>query len=685
MSTEGGTRAIVAALAANIGIAVTKFVAFLLTGSSSMLAESVHSVADSGNQALLLLGGRRARKQATPLHPFGYGRERYFWAFVVSIVLFSVGGLFALYEAYHKFQHPEPIEGRWWWVPLRGPGGVHRAGELLVPHGDPRVEPRAGAPSWSEFVRRAKAPELPVVLLEDLAALIGLVFALFGVGLTLLTHNGIWDAVGTALIGILLVVVAITLSVEMKSLLLGEAGSVESVQAIETAIAGSEGVDRIIHMRTLHVGPEELLVAAKVAVTTTDTADEIADAINRAELAARQAVPSLTLLMYIEPDLDRGTTERPTWDRGTANAWPRPRAAAQRSFLEPRFRRRTVAWCVRWENWRMSEIGRDIGPAGTRSRTQASRLVPGLGRFVRLQGSSACGTRSRWASVMTSRTRIRFAVQDVDRLYGAPALARDAFLYSPALASVALGLLPWPVFYVLWTLLSAVTFVWLLKPLGRTWFVRRSSPRCPRSSREHLRPHGGRARAGSEQLAAVGLPRLTKIAGGSVRLVWLTLTRQWRALVDRDWSRPLLSSACPWRSAWTSGASGSSSCATGQQRRPIRLVLTLVVLCAPASRAVVVGALTRRAWLLSVATILVEPDVWTEHPDAARGYTSTGTVVGARRSPEQRHRADESFVRRRLRVDRSALLARCVRHTAPAVLRCHCNSRGIAASTASGP
>ncbi|HEV7186618.1 MAG TPA: cation diffusion facilitator family transporter [Blastococcus sp.] len=320
MSTEGGTRAIVAALAANIGIAITKFVAFLLTGSSSMLAESVHSVADSGNQALLLLGGRRARKQATPLHPFGYGRERYFWAFVVSIVLFSVGGLFALYEAFHKFQHPEPIEGRWWWVPLVVlvvSIGLESYSFRTAIHESNHVR---GSRSWSEFIRRAKAPELPVVLLEDFAALIGLVFALFGVGLTLVTHNGVWDAVGTALIGILLVVVAITLSVEMKSLLLGEAGSVENVQAIEAAVAGSEGIERIIHMRTLHIGPEELLVAAKVAVTTTDTAEEIADAINRAELAARQAVPSLTLLMYIEPDLDRGTTERPTWDRGTANA-----------------------------------------------------------------------------------------------------------------------------------------------------------------------------------------------------------------------------------------------------------------------------------------------------------------------------------------------------------------------------
>jgi cation diffusion facilitator family transporter len=320
VSTEGGTRAIIAALSANLGIAVTKFVAFLLTGSSSMLAESVHSVADSGNQALLLLGGRRAQKRATPQHPFGYGRERYFWAFVVSIVLFTVGGLFALYEAWHKFQEPEPIEGQWWWVPIAVlvvSIGLESYSFRTAIHESNQVR---GRRRWSEFIRSAKAPELPVVLLEDFAALLGLVFALFGVGLTLLTHNGVWDAIGTGLIGILLVIVAITLSVEMKSLLLGEAGTVENVEAIEAALAGSDGIDRVIHMRTMHLGPEELLVAAKVAVTTTDTADEIANAINRAELAARQAVPGLTLVMYLEPDLDRGGQERPIWDRGTANA-----------------------------------------------------------------------------------------------------------------------------------------------------------------------------------------------------------------------------------------------------------------------------------------------------------------------------------------------------------------------------
>jgi len=314
MSTEGGTRAIYAALGANAGIAVTKFVAFALTGSSSMLAEGIHSVADSGNQLLLLLGGRRARRQATPEHPFGYGRERYFWAFVVSIVLFSVGGLFALYEAWHKFQDPEGIES-WVWVPL-----VVLVVSIGLETNSFRTaiqesNPQRGGRSWPQFVRSAKAPELPVILLEDLAALLGLVFALVGVVLTIVTGNGRWDAAGTGLIGLLLVTVAIVLAIEMKSLLLGEAASVENVRAIEAAVVATDGVDRLIHMRTLHVGPDELIVAAKVAVSATDTAELVASTINRAELHARQAVPDLTLLMYLEPDIDHGGDDpRPSWD-----------------------------------------------------------------------------------------------------------------------------------------------------------------------------------------------------------------------------------------------------------------------------------------------------------------------------------------------------------------------------------
>ena len=317
MSAEGGNRAILAALAANLGIAVTKFIAFLLTSSSSMLAESVHSLADSANQALLLFGGRRARRQATPEHPFGYGRERYFWAFVVSIVLFSIGGLFALYEASHKWQHPEGITN-FAWVPivvLLVSIGLEGFSFRTAVH---ESNPARGTRSWPQFIRSAKAPELPVVLLEDFAALIGLVFALAGVVLTIVTGNGRWDAAGTGLIGLLLVTVAIVLAIEMKSLLLGEAASPDHIRAIEAAITGTQGIGRLIHMRTLHVGPEELIVAAKVAVTsTTDTADLVATTINVAELNARQAVPDLTLLIYLEPDIDHGHEGmRPSWDPG---------------------------------------------------------------------------------------------------------------------------------------------------------------------------------------------------------------------------------------------------------------------------------------------------------------------------------------------------------------------------------
>jgi len=219
MSVEGGAKAIVAALLANVGIAVTKFVAFLLTGSSSMLAESVHSLADSGNQALLLIGGKKSRRAATPAHPFGFGRERYVYAFVVSIVLFSAGGLFALYEAFHKFQHPEPITGRWWWVPLVVLIIAIAIEGFSLHTAVTESNQVRGDRSWIGFIRTAKAPELPVVLLEDAAALLGLVFALFAVGMTLVTGNGLWDALGTAMIGTLLVLVAVVLAVEMKSLL----------------------------------------------------------------------------------------------------------------------------------------------------------------------------------------------------------------------------------------------------------------------------------------------------------------------------------------------------------------------------------------------------------------------------------------------------------------------------------
>ncbi|GLZ76316.1 transporter [Actinorhabdospora filicis] len=309
MSAGGGTKAIIAALGANLGIAVTKFVAFGLTGSSSMLAEGIHSVADSGNQALLLVGGKRAARKATPEHPFGYGRERYIYAFIVSIVLFSVGGLFAVYEGYHKVTesiegHPNDLlESKWWWVPLVVLVIAIGLESYSFKTAITEANRERGKTTWSNYIRNAKAPELPVVLLEDLAALVGLILALFGVGLTLLTKNGIFDGVFTVLIGVLLVIVAIILAMETKSLLLGESATKEHVAAIEKALVGEE-VDHIIHMKTLHLGPEELLVAAKIAVRHDETAAEIARGIDKAEARIREAVP-IARVIYLEPDIDR--------------------------------------------------------------------------------------------------------------------------------------------------------------------------------------------------------------------------------------------------------------------------------------------------------------------------------------------------------------------------------------------
>ncbi|MFD9323109.1 cation diffusion facilitator family transporter [Streptomyces sp. NPDC060053] len=300
MSASGGTKAIVAALGANLAIAVSKFVAFAFSGSSSMLAEGVHSLADSGNQALLLIGGKKAQREATPQHPFGYGRERYIYAFLVSIVLFSVGGMFAIYEGYEKIKHPHQIE-HWYW-----PVGVLVfaiiAESFSFRTAIKESNPLRGDHSWKEFVRRAKAPELPVVLLEDLGALVGLVLALGGVGLALLTDDGVWDGIGTLCIGILLVLIALVLAAETKSLLLGEAATTEDVRKIEAAVVDGATVTRVIHMRTLHLGPEELLVAAKIAVQHDDTAGQVATAINAAEARIRTAVP-IARVIYLEPDI----------------------------------------------------------------------------------------------------------------------------------------------------------------------------------------------------------------------------------------------------------------------------------------------------------------------------------------------------------------------------------------------
>ncbi len=311
MSTQGGNKAIVAALAANAFIAVTKFGAWALTGAASMLAEDVHSVADTSNQLLLLRGGAVAKREATQEHPFGYGRAPFISAFLVSVILFSLGGLFALYEAFHKYEeiasgHPnELLESQWWWVPIAVLGFAVIAEGFSFRTAIRESLPLKGTKSWAQFIRSAKSPDLPVILLEDFAALLGLVFALMGVGMTLLTHIGLWDVAGTGLIGVLLILVAITLAMETRSLLLGEAATPEAIEGITVALAGAEGVLRVIHLKTLHLGPSEILVAAKIAVEPTESAARVAQVIDNAEAAVRATNSEVTAL-YLEPDIDRG-------------------------------------------------------------------------------------------------------------------------------------------------------------------------------------------------------------------------------------------------------------------------------------------------------------------------------------------------------------------------------------------
>jgi cation diffusion facilitator family transporter len=308
MSSEGGTKAVMAALLANTGIAVMKFLAFLLTGASSMLAEGIHSVADSGNQLLLLFGGKRADRAATSEHPFGFGRERYIYSFLVSIVLFSVGGLFALYEAYHKAHEVHEglpndlLEGRWWWVAVVVLVGAIVMESLSFRTAIGESNKTRGGVSWLEFIRRAKSPELPVILLEDFAALIGLTFALLGVCLAKLTGNGYFDVAGTAAIGLLLVTVAGVLGVETKSLLLGEAASPDAQRRLRASLEQTDGVERVIHMRTMHLGPEELLVAVKIGVPRTARAADVARCIDAAERSMRAAEPTAQVI-YVEPDI----------------------------------------------------------------------------------------------------------------------------------------------------------------------------------------------------------------------------------------------------------------------------------------------------------------------------------------------------------------------------------------------
>ncbi|MFQ5415498.1 MAG: cation diffusion facilitator family transporter [Myxococcota bacterium] len=300
--TEGSRKAIIAALLANLGLAIAKFVTFTVTGASAILAESVHSVADTANQLLLFLGGHRAEHEPTPEHPFGYGRERFFWAFIVALVLFSMGCVFAMYEGFHKLSHPEPLVDPVWAVGVLVVGIVLEGFSLRTAVLESlRVR---GDRGWWEFVRHSKSPELPVVLLEDTAALLGLVIALVGIGLAVVTGDSRFDGAATVGIGVLLGVIAVVLAVETKSLLIGESADRATRDAIASIVEDHPDVTRLIHMRTQHLGPDELLVAAKVEFARNLGVVGIAHSIDDVEERIRASVP-IARVIYLEPDLHR--------------------------------------------------------------------------------------------------------------------------------------------------------------------------------------------------------------------------------------------------------------------------------------------------------------------------------------------------------------------------------------------
>jgi cation diffusion facilitator family transporter len=298
MSANGGTRAVLAALFANMGIAVAKFVAFIFTGASSMLAEAIHSAADSGNQALLLLGGKLSRREASNRHPFGYGRERYFWSFIVALVIFSIGATFAIYEGIDKIRHPHEIDAPIWAFTVLSLGIVLESFSFRTAIAESRLV--KGTSSWYRFIRQSRTPELPVVLLEDFGALIGLALALSALAIAVIWEAPIWDGIGTLSIGAVLAAIAVALAVEMKSLLIGEGLTKKDNEAVIEEIEKTEGVNRLIHIRTQYLGPEEVLIGVKAEFQNHLSIDSLRQVIDSLEANIKAVVPAAGPI-YIEP------------------------------------------------------------------------------------------------------------------------------------------------------------------------------------------------------------------------------------------------------------------------------------------------------------------------------------------------------------------------------------------------
>lgn len=296
---DGGLRAIIAAFFANLGIMVAKIIGFIFTGAASMLAEAVHSFADTSNQGLLIMGNSLAKRKETPQHPFGYGRERYFWAFMVALMIFSLGSLFAMYQGITKLMNPHEVESHIWAVGILSVAIVIEGISLRIAVQE--VNKIRGKQSMWSFIKRSKVPELPVVLLEDLGALIGLVLALVGIGLTMITGDARFDAIGSLSIGILLGVIAIVLSIEMRSLLIGESATPETIAKLKKCIQDQPDILNLLVLKTQHLGPEELLVVIEAEFSKDLSSDELCDAINRLEERIQEEVP-IAKKIYVEPD-----------------------------------------------------------------------------------------------------------------------------------------------------------------------------------------------------------------------------------------------------------------------------------------------------------------------------------------------------------------------------------------------
>jgi cation diffusion facilitator family transporter len=290
--------AVITALAANVAVAVAKFGASAITGSSAMLAESLHSLADSVNEILLLVGARRSRRPADLRHPFGHARYRYVYAYVVSLTVFWLGGVLAVVEGIsHLAVHEALVDPRWAFAVL-GVSAVLDGWSLRTTVRAGR--PTKGALSWRRLLQVTKVPEIIVVFLEDLGALIGIGIALIGVTLTTVTADGTWDAVASIAIGALLMTIGLLVNRETQSLLVGESASVEVVAAIRDAIASTDGIDAVMDLRTIHVGPDDLVVAASVSIDPSQNAVGIARSIAEAEARVRRVAPFRTV-MYLEP------------------------------------------------------------------------------------------------------------------------------------------------------------------------------------------------------------------------------------------------------------------------------------------------------------------------------------------------------------------------------------------------